>query len=116
MGTPLEFDTFMSAVIDGKSFNRIKGYIDHAKSGPNTSIVAGGTYDDSVGYFVQPTVVQGSVQQSRLISQFEFRCCNLPQQFQLDFDFNLEFRGVQNGFQMGNDSPPDLSTNFLFAN
>jgi len=58
VGTPLEFDTFMSAVIDGKSFNRIKGYIDHAKSGPNTSIVAGGTYDDSVGYFVQPTVIQ----------------------------------------------------------
>ena len=46
MGTPLEFDTFMSAVIDGKSFARIKSYIDHAKSGPNTKIVAGGTYDD----------------------------------------------------------------------
>ena len=36
----------MSAVIDGKSFARIKSYIDHAKSGPNTKIVAGGTYDD----------------------------------------------------------------------
>ena len=58
VGTPLEFDTFMSAVIDGKSFSRIKGYIDHAKSGANTKIVAGGTYDDSVGYFVQPTIVQ----------------------------------------------------------
>ena len=38
VGTPLEFDTFMSAVIDGKSFSRIKSYIDHAKSGPNTKV------------------------------------------------------------------------------
>ena len=65
VGTPLEFDTFMSAVIDGKSFARIKGYIDHAKSGANTKIVAGGTYDDSVGYFVQPTVVETTSTEDR---------------------------------------------------
>ena len=69
MGTPLEFDTFMSAVIDGKSFARIKSYIDHAKSGPNTKIVAGGTYDDSVGYFVQPTVVETSSTEDRIFKE-----------------------------------------------
>lgn len=41
-----DFSVFMSAVIDKKSFDRNKAYIDHAKSGPNTKIVAGGTYDD----------------------------------------------------------------------
>merc|ERR1712027_189715 len=69
VGTPLEFDTFMSAVIDGKSFARIKSYIDHAKSGPNTKIVAGGTYDDSVRYFVQPTVVETSSTEDRIFKE-----------------------------------------------
>ena len=59
----------MSAVIDGKSFARIKSYIDHAKSGPNTKIVAGGTYDDSVGYFVQPTVVETSSTEDRIFKE-----------------------------------------------
>jgi len=53
-----EFDTFMSAVIDRKSFDRIKGYIERAKSSPNAEILAGGVCDDSVGFFVQPTIVQ----------------------------------------------------------
>ena len=52
MGDVSEFDSFMSAVIDQKAFDRISGYIKHAKSGPNTKIVAGGGFDDSVGYFI----------------------------------------------------------------
>ncbi|XP_040567864.1 delta-1-pyrroline-5-carboxylate dehydrogenase, mitochondrial [Lepeophtheirus salmonis] len=58
VGDVQEFDTFMSAVIDRKSFDRNKSYIDHAKSGPNTQIIAGGTYDDSKGFFIQPTIVE----------------------------------------------------------
>jgi len=58
VGSVTEFDTFMSAVIDRKSFDRIKGYIERAKASPNTEILAGGVCDDSVGYFVQPTIVQ----------------------------------------------------------
>ena len=58
MGSATEADSFMSAVIDRKAFDRISGYIEHAKASPNCSIVAGGGYDDSVGYFIEPTVVQ----------------------------------------------------------
>jgi len=58
MGSVTEFDSFMSAVIDRKAFDRISGYIDHAKASPNVNIVAGGNYDDSVGFFVEPTIVQ----------------------------------------------------------
>merc|ERR1740128_229741 len=58
VGSVTDFDSFMSAVIDKKSFDRVTGYIEHAKSSPNTSIVAGGGYDESVGYFVEPTIVQ----------------------------------------------------------
>jgi 1-pyrroline-5-carboxylate dehydrogenase len=58
MGAPLDFRNFMTAVIDQNAFNDHKGYIDFAKSCPDCAILAGGGCDDSVGYFIQPTVVQ----------------------------------------------------------
>merc|ERR1712241_1053597 len=54
MGDVADFGNFMSAVIDQKAFDRISGYIKDAKSGPDTKIVAGGNFDDSVGYFIEP--------------------------------------------------------------
>lgn len=48
----------MGAVIDDKAFARIKSYIDHARSSKNLEILGGGQYDDSEGYFVQPTIVE----------------------------------------------------------
>ncbi|KAK7016800.1 Delta-1-pyrroline-5-carboxylate dehydrogenase, mitochondrial [Halocaridina rubra] len=58
VGDVKEYDSFTSAVIDDKAFKRISGYIDHANSSPNLTIIAGGKYDDSVGYFVEPTIVE----------------------------------------------------------
>lgn len=58
LASPLEFDTFMSAVIDEKSFNKMKHYIDYAKASNDLSIIAGGETDNKVGYYVQPTIVQ----------------------------------------------------------
>lgn len=57
VGQPDEMDAFMTAVIDQKSFNNIKSYIDHAKASSECEIIAGGEYDDSKGFFVQPTVI-----------------------------------------------------------
>ncbi|XP_027857954.1 delta-1-pyrroline-5-carboxylate dehydrogenase, mitochondrial isoform X2 [Xiphophorus couchianus] len=58
VGDPVEdFSTFFSAVIDDKSFARIKRWLDHAKSSSNLSIIAGGNCDDSKGYFVEPTII-----------------------------------------------------------
>ena len=54
-----EFDSFLSGVIDKTAYNRIMGYIDWAKKNPNDcTIVAGGTGDDSRGYYVQPTLIE----------------------------------------------------------
>lgn len=53
-----DFSAFTSAVIDDKAFARIKSYVDHARSSPNLEIIGGGQYDDSKGYFIQPTIVQ----------------------------------------------------------
>ena len=69
VGDVQDFSSFMSAVIDKKAFDRISGYIDHAKSSPNTKIVAGGTYDESVGYFIQPTVVETSSKDDRIFKE-----------------------------------------------
>jgi 1-pyrroline-5-carboxylate dehydrogenase len=57
MGSPDDFTNFINAVIDRKSFDKIKGYIDYIKTQPDAEIIAGGTCDDSKGYFIEPTVV-----------------------------------------------------------
>ncbi len=57
VGDPSDFTTFMSAVIDRESFDRIKGYIDRAKDSEEADVLCGG-YDDSHGYFIYPTVIE----------------------------------------------------------
>lgn len=57
MGTPEDTNNFINAVIDEKAFDRIAGYIDYIKAASDAEIIAGGNYDKSVGYFVEPTVV-----------------------------------------------------------
>ncbi|GAA2518471.1 L-glutamate gamma-semialdehyde dehydrogenase [Streptomyces gobitricini] len=58
MGDVTDLTNFIGAVIDERSFAKNKAAIDRAKADPTCTIVAGGTYDDSVGYFVRPTVVE----------------------------------------------------------
>ena len=58
MGSPEDTSNFVTAVIHRGSFDKIKGYIDRAKSDPDAEIIAGGTYDDSKGYFVRPTLIK----------------------------------------------------------
>jgi 1-pyrroline-5-carboxylate dehydrogenase len=57
MGDVTDLSHFVGAVIDERSFAKNKAAIDRAKSDPACEIVAGGSYDDSVGYFVRPTVI-----------------------------------------------------------
>ncbi|WP_010148759.1 L-glutamate gamma-semialdehyde dehydrogenase [Serinicoccus profundi] len=56
VGDVRDFGNFMGAVIDAKAFAKHKGVIDRARADSGVEIVAGGTYDDSVGWFVRPTV------------------------------------------------------------
>lgn len=57
VGSPEDFTNFVNAVIDRRSFDKIKGYIEYIKTQSDAEIIAGGTYDDSIGFFVDPTVV-----------------------------------------------------------
>lgn len=58
MGTVEDFTNFINAVIDQKSFNNIKNYIDKAKRSKDATIIVGGKCDSSEGWFVQPTIIE----------------------------------------------------------
>lgn len=58
MGSPEDFRNFINAVIDEKAFNKITSFIAAAKSDPNCEIVAGGDFDKTHGYFIEPTVIK----------------------------------------------------------
>ncbi|MDT0269398.1 L-glutamate gamma-semialdehyde dehydrogenase [Streptomyces sp. DSM 44915] len=57
MGDPTDLGNFMAAVIDDRAFAKCRDAIERAKADPSCEIVVGGEYDDSVGYFVRPTVL-----------------------------------------------------------
>lgn len=69
VGDVTDFSNFTSAVIDDKAFARIKSYIDHAKSSSNLEILGGGQYDDSKGYFIQPTIVQTKDPKDKIMTE-----------------------------------------------
>jgi 1-pyrroline-5-carboxylate dehydrogenase len=57
MGDVTDLSNFMGALIDARAFAKNKAVIDRAKADPGIEILAGGSYDDSVGWFVRPTVL-----------------------------------------------------------
>lgn len=67
MGDPRDFDNFIGAVIDDRSFAKISGYIDHANNSDDHRVLIGGSVDGSKGYFVEPTVVEADAPDSRLM-------------------------------------------------
>ena len=60
VGDVTDFRTFMGAVIDRAAFDKVAGYIEHARSSPEADVVIGGQCDDKVGYFIRPTVITTS--------------------------------------------------------
>ena len=57
VGSPRDFTNFMNAVIDKPAFDSITQYIDYAKNANEAEIISGGTYNDSEGYYIQPTTI-----------------------------------------------------------
>jgi len=60
MGPTEDFANFINAVIDEKSFDKLAKYIDRAKASADAEIIAGGGYDKSTGYFIEPTIIVAS--------------------------------------------------------
>jgi 1-pyrroline-5-carboxylate dehydrogenase len=57
MGPPEDFTNFINAVIDEQSFDKLKTYIDNARTDNDAEIIYGGRCDKTVGYFIEPTVI-----------------------------------------------------------
>jgi 1-pyrroline-5-carboxylate dehydrogenase len=57
MGTTEDFTNFINAVIDVRAFDKISGYIAQARKDADAEIIAGGGYDKTDGYFIEPTVI-----------------------------------------------------------
>jgi 1-pyrroline-5-carboxylate dehydrogenase len=69
MGPPTDFRNFFNAVIDGGAFADITGYIQHAEASSDAEILCGGEWDDSTGYYIEPTVVQTSNPRFKLMEE-----------------------------------------------
>jgi 1-pyrroline-5-carboxylate dehydrogenase len=69
MGDITDFSNFMGAVIDKPAFDSIVEYIEYAKNAPDAEIIAGGGYDDTKGYFIEPTVVLTSDPKFKLMEE-----------------------------------------------
>jgi 1-pyrroline-5-carboxylate dehydrogenase len=65
MGDVRDFRNLINAVIDDRSFQKIKGFIDSAKTDSKLKVLAGGECDSSKGYFVRPTLLQASDPKAR---------------------------------------------------
>jgi len=59
-GTVTDLGNFMSAVIDEKAFNRNAAVIDRAHAASDVTVLAGGTYDKSAGWFIRPTLIESN--------------------------------------------------------
>jgi 1-pyrroline-5-carboxylate dehydrogenase len=57
MGSPEDLSNFVTSVIHEGAFDKITGYLENAKSNPAAEIIAGGGYDKSKGYFIEPTLI-----------------------------------------------------------
>jgi 1-pyrroline-5-carboxylate dehydrogenase len=60
MGDVTDFSNFMGAVIDQRAFDRVSGAIERARADDGITVLAGGQTDDSQGFFVRPTVLEGT--------------------------------------------------------
>ncbi|MFQ5832399.1 MAG: L-glutamate gamma-semialdehyde dehydrogenase [Candidatus Thorarchaeota archaeon] len=69
VGDVEDFTTLVNAMIDKPAFDRVVEYIEYAMHSPDADIVAGGTYDDEVGYFINPTVVLTKNPKSKLMEE-----------------------------------------------
>ena len=61
VGDPSDFRNFMGAVIDGRAFEKIRGYIERAEASPDAEVIAGGGCDDTTGWFIRPTIILSGV-------------------------------------------------------
>ncbi|CAI9409359.1 L-glutamate gamma-semialdehyde dehydrogenase [Nocardioides sp. T2.26MG-1] len=94
MGDPTDFSNFMGAVIDERAFVKHKAAIERAKRSRKLDVLAGGTVDDSVGWFVSPTLVEGGDPTDEMFSTEYFGPILAVHVYE-DGDFERVVRGME---------------------
>ncbi len=69
MGSTEDFTNFINAVIDQRAYDKITGYIKSIENDSELTLLSGGKFDDQVGYFIEPTLVQTSNPNHRLMNE-----------------------------------------------
>ncbi|MBU0982315.1 MAG: L-glutamate gamma-semialdehyde dehydrogenase [candidate division Zixibacteria bacterium] len=69
MGDPEDYTNFINAIIDKSAYESIIAYVDYANESKDAEVIAGGKYDDSKGYFIEPTVVVTTDPHFKLIEE-----------------------------------------------
>ena len=69
MGDVADFTNFMGAVIDARAYTKLSGYLKAAKRDDNATIHAGGGFDDSEGWFIEPTVIEAKDPAHKLLCE-----------------------------------------------
>lgn len=69
MGSTEDFTNFINAVIDQRAFDKITGYIKAIENDSELTLLSGGKFDDQIGYFIEPTLVQTSNPNHRLMKE-----------------------------------------------
>ncbi len=72
MGDVTDLSNFLGAVIDRRAFDRLSAVLDNARTDPSLTVLAGGTADDSVGFFVRPTILVSTDPHHKIFSEEYF--------------------------------------------
>ncbi len=96
MGDPRDLGNFLGAVIDERAFAKQRAAIERAKARPGLTVVAGGVTDDSVGWFVRPTIVVGEDPTDEVFSTEYFGPILAVHVFD-DDDFDAVLRQAESG-------------------
>ncbi|MGP3969948.1 L-glutamate gamma-semialdehyde dehydrogenase [Streptomyces sp. 6N223] len=100
MGDVTDFRSFLGAVIDRRAFDRLAGVLEMAHRSRSVTVLAGGTCDDTRGYFVRPTVLEGS-DPAHEIFRTEFFGPVLAVHVYDDGDYDRVLRQVDRGAAYG---------------
>ncbi|MFD8593883.1 L-glutamate gamma-semialdehyde dehydrogenase [Kitasatospora sp. NPDC059646] len=68
VGDVTDLSNFMGALIDARAFARVRDAVERAKADPQVELLAGGQYDDAIGWFVRPTVLLGGDRRGEIFS------------------------------------------------
>lgn len=89
---PCSYYLLSEFLFSPKSFGRIKGWLEYAKSSPNLTVIAGGNCDDKKGYFVEPTIIETKDPEDKIMNEVFNSSHNAPKGITPTVRHHVSFR------------------------